>query len=235
MNELVLDLDVGNSYTKWRADKQRGSVGTGELPKLNGSIFRVRVSAVAHSEQQLSRQIQDTYGVEPEFAKTSKMLSGVRNGYDDTSQLGVDRWLALVAAWLRVQSDLIMFDLGTAMTADYVRADGNHLGGYIVPGLNAMKNALGQRTRDVQVREKDSSFLLSETPATNTVDAVNFGLERVQLGWIQSCIEIGTQTFSNTPTLILTGGDLAVSELCQLFRFQYCPDLVLEGLAIALP
>ena len=34
---------------------------------------------------------------------------------------------------------------------------------------------------------------------------------------------------------ILTGGDLAVTELTRLFRFQYCPDLVLEGLAIALP
>ena len=235
MNDIVLDLDVGNSYTKWRADEQRGRVVTGELPKLEKSVVRVRVSAVAQSATQLSQQIQGRYGVEPEFAKTSATLSGVHNGYGDVSQLGVDRWLALVAAWQRVQNDLLLFDLGTAMTADYVRADGNHLGGYIVPGLNAMKNALGQRTRDVQVRESDSSFKLSETPATNTIDAVNFGLERVQLGWIQSCIEIGAQTFSNTPTLILTGGDLAVTELTRLFRFQYCPDLVLEGLAIALP
>lgn len=235
MSDIVLDLDVGNSYTKWRAGKHRGKVVTGELPKLDQSVVRVRVSAVAHSEHELNQRIQATYSVAPEFAKTSKTLSGVRNGYEDVTQLGVDRWLALVAAWQKVKNDLILFDLGTAMTADYVRADGNHLGGYIVPGLNAMKKVLGQRTRDVQVRESDFSFLLSEAPATNTVDAVNFGLERVQLGWIKSCIEVGTQNFGNTPKLILTGGDLAVNELCQLFRFQHCPDLVLEGLAIALP
>lgn len=235
MSDITLDLDVGNSYTKWRAGKQRGSVDTGELPRLDQSVVRVRVSAVAHSEHQLSQQIQGIYCVKPEFAKTTKTLSGVRNGYEDITQLGVDRWLALVAAWQRVKNDLILFDLGTAMTADYVRADGNHLGGYIVPGLNAMKSVLGQRTRDVQVRERDSSLLLSEDPATNTVDAVNFGLERVQLGWIKSCIEVGTQIFGNTPTLFLTGGDLAVIDLCQLFSFQHSPDLVLEGLAIALP
>lgn len=235
MSDIVLDLDVGNSYTKWRAGEQYGRVVTGELPKLERSVVRVRVSAVAHSEHQLSQQIQATYHVQPEFAKTSKTLSGVRNGYGDITQLGVDRWLALVAAWNRVQRDLVLFDLGTAMTADYVRADGNHLGGYIVPGLNAMKRALGQRTRDVQVFNSDFNVLQGELLGTNTVDAVNFGLGRIQVGWIQSCIEIGTQTFSNTPNLILTGGDLAVNDLRQLFRFQYYPDLVLEGLARALP
>ncbi|MYC25454.1 MAG: type III pantothenate kinase [Gammaproteobacteria bacterium] len=235
MSDIVLDLDVGNSYTKWRTGTQRGSVVTGELPALEQSVARVRVSAVAHSENLLSQQIQGMYHVQPEFAKTSKTLLGVHNGYDDISQLGVDRWLALVAAWHRVQSDLIVFDLGTAMTADYVRADGNHLGGYIVPGLNAMRNALGQRTRDVRVHESASDVMLGGVPATNTGDAVNFGLGRVQIGWIKSCIVVGTQSFSNSPTLILTGGDLAVKDLSQLFRFQYFPDLVLEGLALALP
>ncbi|MYD45355.1 MAG: type III pantothenate kinase [Gammaproteobacteria bacterium] len=235
MSDIVLDLDVGNSYTKWRVGKLRGSVVTGELPELVESVDRVRVSAVAHSEGQLREQIQGNYSVQPEFAKTSRTLSGVHNGYDDINQLGVDRWLALVAAWKRIKSDLIMFDLGTAMTADYVRADGNHLGGYIVPGLNSMQSVLGKRTRDVQVQESNASVLLSGSPASNTIDAVNFGLARVQLGWIKSCIDVGTQTFSNTPTLILTGGDLGVKNLGQLFRFQYFPDLVLEGLALALP
>lgn len=235
MSDIVLDLDVGNSYTKWRAGMQRGSVVTGELPKLEQRVVRVRVSAVAQPENLLSQQIRGMYHVQPEFAKTSKTLSGIHNGYDDISQLGVDRWLALVAAWHRVQSDLIVFDLGTAMTADYVRVDGNHLGGYIVPGLNAMRSALGKRTRDVQVCESDSNVILGGAPAANTSDAVNFGLRRVQVGWIRSCIEVGIQSFSNSPTLILTGGDLAVKDLSQLFQFQYFPDLVLEGLALALP
>ena len=235
MSDIVLDLDVGNSFTKWRSGKQRGTVITGELPKLAQNVARVRVSAVAHSETQLSQQIYGTYRVRAEFAKTTQTLSGVRNGYVDFTQLGVDRWLALVAAWQRVRSDLVLFDLGTAMTADYVHADGNHLGGYIVPGLSSMKDVLGQRTRDVQVRECDSSILLSGAPATNTVDAVNFGLGRVQFSWIESCIEVGNQIFGTKPTLILTGGDLAVGDLCQMFPCQYCPDLVLEGLAIAIP
>lgn len=235
MNDDVLDLDVGNSYTKWCCGNKRGSVKTGELPEQHGEVVRVRVSTVAVSEAQMREQIVTSYNVQPEFAKTTETLAGVRNGYDDITELGVDRWLAIVAAWQRVRSDLLVFDFGTAMTADYVRADGNHLGGYIVPGPNSMRHALGQRTRDVQVFENRSEQLLGLLPSRNTVDAVNCGLAHVQLGWVKNCIEVGTEVFGTEPTLIWTGGDLIFNQLDQLFSAQLFPDLVLEGLAIALP
>ena len=235
MKDHVLDLDVGNSFTKWRVGAQLGSVPTGELPKLKEEITRVRVSTVASSESHLSQQIIRTYQVEPEFARTTKTLAGVRNGYDDVAQLGVDRWLALVAAWQRVRGDVLIFDLGTAMTADYVRADGTHLGGYIVPSPKSMRSVLGQSTRDVQVLENKSTVLQGMVPARNTDDAVNYGLVHMQFGWLKSCIEVGTQIFGRKPSLIRTGGELTIGQLSDLFLVQFFPDLVLEGLAIALP
>lgn len=234
MNDVVLDLDIGNSSTKWRLDSRRGTIRTGQLPNLSERIARVRVSTVAIPEQQLLRQITELYDVQPEFAKVTTTLSGVRNGYEDVAQLGVDRWLALVAAWQRVQSDVIVFDLGTAMTADYVQKNGKHLGGYIVPGLNAMRDALGQSTRDVKVLQNKSE----SSPAKfgqSTQGAVHLGLTHAQIGWINSCIEVGSQFFGKIPTLVLTGRDPIHARLCQLLPFQYYPDLVLEGLAIALP
>ena len=235
MNDDVLDLDVGNSYTKWYCGKKHGRVVTGELPEQQGEVARVRVSTVAASEELLREQIVTSYNVQPEFAKTTATLAGVRNGYDDITELGVDRWLALVAAWQRVRSDLLVFDFGTAMTADYVRADGNHLGGYIVPGPNSMRHVLGQKTRDVQVFANRSEQLPELLPGRNTDDAVNSGLALAQLGWVKNCLEVGTKVFGSEPMLILTGGDLTFSQLERRFRVQICPDLVLEGLAIALP
>ncbi|MXZ45169.1 MAG: type III pantothenate kinase [Gammaproteobacteria bacterium] len=235
MKDRVLDLDVGNSYTKWRVGKHRGCMVTGELPKLQGEVARVRVSTVAASDVQLSQQLIQTFGVKPEFAKTTKTLAGVQNGYDQVTQLGVDRWLALVAAWNRVQCDLLVFDFGTALTADYVRADGSHLGGYIVPGRNTMRTALGQCTRDVQVSDDAISSLHDQPPARNTNDAVNFGLAHVHLGWVNRCIEVGTQIFRVQPTLIFTGGELTLREALQHLPSHHFPDLVLEGLALALP
>ena len=234
MDSNVLDLDVGNSYTKWRLGTQRGNVITGELPEFEAEIARVRVSAVAVPEAQLSQQIAEIYKVQPEFARTTKTLAGVSNGYDDFSKLGVDRWLALVAAWCQFRCDLLVCDLGTAMTADYVQANGTHLGGYIVPGPTTMRGTLGQSTRDVRVLTNKSSFSHLK-PARNTDDAVHHGLAHIQLGWIKSCIEVGSHIFGEEPKLILTGRDLIHDRLCQLLPCRYCPDLVLEGLSLALP
>lgn len=235
MKDRVLDLDVGNSYTKWRVGTQRGCLVTGDFPMLKGEVTRVRVSTVAASEAQLSQQLVQTFGVQPEFAKTTKTLAGVQNGYDQEAQLGVDRWLALVAAWNRVHCDLLVFDFGTALTADYVRADGRHLGGYIVPGRNTMRRVLGQSTRDVQVKD-DAMFSLRDLPpARNTNDAVNFGLAHGHFGWVNRCVDVGTQIFRNQPTLIVTGGELPIRDALQHLPFQHFPDLVLEGLALALP
>lgn len=234
MKSLVLDLDVGNSSTKWRLDSRRGTIRTGELPDLSDRITRVRVSTVAVPEQQLNQQITERYDVQPEFANVATTLGGVSNGYDEFAQLGVDRWLALVAAWRRVRSDVIVFDLGTAMTVDYVQENGMHLGGYIVPGLNAMRDALGRSTRDVQVLQSMSSNS-SVKLGQNTRDAVHLGLAHMQFGWINSCIEVGSQFFGKKPALVLTGNDPIRTRLCQRLPFQYYPDLVLEGLAIAIP
>lgn len=235
MTIQTLDLDVGNSHTKWRIGSRSGRLVSGTFPLSNDEIRRVRVATVAGSEEKLSKQISKTYRVQPEFARTTKMLAGVRNGYEDFTQLGVDRWLALVAAWDQARCDLLVFDFGTAMTADFVREDGSHLGGYIVPGLSTMRMTLGQNTRDVRVLSDRSELARSSRPARNTNDAVNNGLAQVQLGWVKSCIEVGVQIFGTEPRLILTGGDVKYLLECPSIPFHFVSELVLDGLAIALP
>ena len=65
--------------------------------------------------------------------------------------LGVDRWLALVAAWNMVRQPAVVADLGTAATLDFVAGDGRHVGGYIVPGPGLMAKALARDTARVRV------------------------------------------------------------------------------------
>jgi len=48
----------------------------------------------------------------------------VRNGYADPRLLGVDRWVAAIGAWNRVQACCVVADVGTAATIDVVAADG---------------------------------------------------------------------------------------------------------------
>ena len=72
---------------------------------------------------------------------------GLRNGYRDPAQLGVDRWLAMCAAWQQFPGSLCVVDAGTAVTIDVVAADGAHSGGLILPGvcLDGNRAATGNR------------------------------------------------------------------------------------------
>lgn len=230
----ILDLDIGNSRVKWRVDGCEGITENGQLPQLNTRVERVRVSTVAASRTQLDEQIQQHFGVSPEYAQSTPILAGVSNGYQDPGQLGVDRWLAVVAAWSQCHRPLIVFDLGTAMTADFVDRFGAHLGGYIVPGLSALKTTLGQTTQHVNVSDGQKTAP-RDLIGTNTQSAVELGTVQMCLGWIKSCVNIGEGLVESSPKLYLTGG--SVEQVLEHLEYDYVvePHLVLDGLAIALP
>ena len=63
-----------------------------------------------------------------ELAEVSAEAAGVTCGYKDFHQLGVDRWLALVAAYRKYAKPIIVVDAGSAVTIDIVDGDGLHLG-----------------------------------------------------------------------------------------------------------
>ena len=68
-----LDLDVGNTRTKWRVGGSRGWLISPNVPLVSGRIDRVRVSNVATGMELFEHKILKAYGVKPEFAKTTAM------------------------------------------------------------------------------------------------------------------------------------------------------------------
>ena len=72
------------------------------------------------------------------------------SGYRDPERLGVDRWLALIAARERSKQPTVIVDAGSACTIDLLDSEGRHLGGYILPGLTAMGEALVRGTHQIQ-------------------------------------------------------------------------------------
>ena len=51
--------------------------------------------------------------------------------------LGVDRWLAILAAAFKLypQKNVLIIDAGTATTVDLLAKSGVHQGGWILPGI----------------------------------------------------------------------------------------------------
>lgn len=230
----VLDLDCGNSRTKWRCERDQGVVSRGSIPHLKRTFDRVRVSSVSVSQESLRREIYGTYGIEPEFAKSTEALAGVTNSYSIPEELGVDRWLAMVAAWNRIKGATMVVDAGTAITIDIVDDSGQHLGGYIVPGLASMRQSLANDTVHVQV-SVDSPIHNNLRLGTNTAQAVHNGVFAMIVAWINRIRSLAEDICHGVPTTFLVGGD---GETLAGFLNYDCrtgDELVLDGLRLALP
>ena len=186
--------------------------------------------AVARRSASASRS---AYGVPVEFATTTALLAGVTCGYDDPPLLGVDRWLALVAAWDAVRQPVAVVDLGTAATLDFVTGAGQHLGGYIVPGLGLMAAALARDTAGVRVAGDLAPELL---PGRNTAQAVRRGATAMLLDFLEACCcPVRARLLASPPRVFLTGGDAELVAGRLSFAPRVEPDLVLDGLGLALP
>ncbi|MFO7764549.1 MAG: type III pantothenate kinase [Wenzhouxiangellaceae bacterium] len=150
--------------------------------------------------------------------------------------MGVDRWLALQPAWARVRSALCLVDCGTATTVDLVGACGRHLGGWIMPGMEAARQGL--LTRAPGLRRPAVGSPAVPGPARDTAEAVESGLLLQQAGGIVQAYTLATglPEFAPAPPVLLTGG--AAAPLQSLLEgrglsVRVEPDLVLQGLAMA--
>lgn len=227
-----LDIDMGNSRTKWRFGGSVGALPSPEVPALDLEPSRVRVATVLRNRDVLGRRISDRYGVVAEFAATAPELGGVRCGYPDPARLGVDRWLGVVAAWRISGGPVIVISAGTAATVDFVDANGRHEGGHIGPGLRLLRDVLGRKTAAVRPRRSVESCTV---PGTDTETAVSSGTFLMLTAFAEAAIKGFAARHGYDAEVFLTGGDadLLADGLSMPVRCE--PHLVLDGLEIALP
>lgn len=235
----LLQIDVGNSRIKWRllAGGEPVILGCGEEP--DSSIFeslkcptrhpeRIQVATVANDRirETLTQVLGDLFGEHcmPEFICTRQCYQGVSIAYPDTKTLGVDRWLGLLAAHRLHQGDQIIVDAGSAITIDYLKADGGHLGGYILPGLQMMKTSLVRSTALVRF---DGSSSKAIAPGRSTAECVLNGSAWL-LGALVARLNQEREALHGGG-LIVTGGDAPAFLSAGLVAYHH-PDLVFEGM-----
>jgi type III pantothenate kinase len=232
MEQPRLEVDIGNSRTKWRFGDETGFMPGVVIPTTRGRPERICISCVASGRDLIGESFEKTFGIRPEFAQPSAHLAGVTCGYDDPTLLGVDRWLAVVAGWNATKRPTVVADLGTAVTIDFVTHSGKHTGGYIVPGLGLMASVLAKDTAKVRVVGALASELL---PGRNTVQAVRRGTTAMLLSFVESSVARFSEECGDTPAVFLTGGDASIASDRLSIVTQVESDLVLDGLRLALP
>lgn len=245
---MILECDFGNSALKWRlvsntVIQERGTAAyTSQFDFLTSlplvQITKIRASSVAASQvtEAFAAAVERHNLPVIEWARSSAHCSGVHNAYEEPERLGVDRWLAVVAAYHKYQSAVLVVDAGSALTVDFVDHTGQHSGGYILPGLGLMKEALRKDTSGVLFEGVKPRLGLGH----NTLAAVSGGLSAALVGAIQQAVNEVVQHYTQPFVIILTGGDtLFVESLLSSVDNAYIvhkePELVLDGLALVLP
>lgn len=251
---MILEIDVGNTRVKWRlvsldAVVKRGFGMTAALTSVHdvnqclgviaaSQLKIIRIATVVSFYRELLTSWAAQYSLVPVFAKTSASCSGVLNAYDDIDQMGVDRWLGIVAAYEKVRSACLIVDAGSAVTIDLVESGGNHLGGYIVPGLQMMRHSLFGQTDQVEGNAEKTSathHAFEFSAGKNTQAAVSNGLPLMLLGLVQRLLLDFQVRYGEFPFVMLTGGDGEfLKDLMSddgLVGVAFVPELVMDGLS----
>ena len=247
---MILELDCGNSFIKWRVIHTADAVIEGGGIVDSDQALLAEVAALAsvrltgcrivsvRSEEEtdaLCAFIAQAFAVQAHVALPARSMAGVRNGYDDYQRLGMDRWLAALGAFHLAKGACLVIDLGTAAKADFVAADGEHLGGYICPGMPLMRSQLRTHTR--RIRYDDASAeraLTSLSPGRSTVEAVERGCVLMLQGFARTQLEQARSLWGEEFAVFLTGGDAPLVREA-VPQARVVPDLVFVGLAMACP
>lgn len=155
--------------------------------------------------------------------------TGMAVRYDSPNDVGPDRIVDAVAAVDLYGAPVVVVDLGTATTFDAVSADGEYLGGAIVPGIAISMNALfsqaaALRRVELVAPERAIGRSTAESIQSGTV----FGYAALVDGLCRRIVaELGGE-----PAVVATGG-LAplVADHCETLT-GHEPWLTLHGLRL---
>lgn len=211
---------IGHQQPDWLLSLQRrvGRAGADDEAWLASVASSERTAAV-------SQALQDA-GLSVHRVRTQAQCGKLRVAYPEPAQLGVDRFLALLAACERSDGPWLIVSAGSALTIDLLATDGRHHGGMIVPMPNHLRAALAQNFAQLDVPEG-----LAKDFADNTADAIATGARTAALGVVERALRKAREQLGATPSLLLCGGNAELIADVDHPTIVALPSLVLDGLA----
>jgi type III pantothenate kinase len=231
-----LFIDSGNSRIKLA---RYSSAGFDYLPALDFEDVEInerfkaaltdlefeRIVLAAVSKGRRSQQLADLLvnTGKPIIQITTKASMGrLQVAYPAPSQLGVDRFLAMLAV-SDAAEPCILISFGSALTVDVLDADGRHRGGVIAPSPDFQRRSMMSAFPGLFEEEGQIRSL-----ADNTPDALTSGIAHQTLGLIERIL--GTVDASEDWRLWVSGG-AALHWLPLLpSNARHAPDILFRGM-----
>jgi type III pantothenate kinase len=233
---MNLIIDIGNTATKlavFQSDKmvKIQTVVTEQMfavvellleafPKIEQGLLS-SVIIIDNSEVERLQKLLPIKILEASFKMPFK------NCYDTPLTLGVDR-LALMAAAANQypKTNVLVIDVGSCMTYDFMDADQNYLGGAISPGIEMRYKSLEAFTSNLPLLQKTPP---NQRIGSSTEASIHSGVVHGVIHEIEGVIK-GYQDKYLDLTVILTGGDTEF--LCKQFKISIFANsnFLLEGL-----
>ncbi len=233
----LLAIDAGNSRIKWGLHdgtgwarqswlqtKAAGALASElvELPPPDAIIASNVAGAVV--EEALAAALAG-YTPAVRWIRSATRQCGISSSYDDPEQLGPDRWAALIGAWHLFHGPCAVVNVGTTMTVDALSGDGVFLGGFIVPGVDLMRESLTRGTARLKLQQGAFTYFPASTP-----DAIMSGILNALTGAVERMLDFMTQTGQASPLAVLSGGSAEMVAAQLNARYELVDNLVLEGL-----
>jgi type III pantothenate kinase len=245
---MTVLVDVGNTRIKW------ATLAAGKLVRPGSAVHRdsldAGVAALAAElparpriiaanvagprvAERLEALVAARSGSSLEFVATAAERFGVRCAYADPSRLGVDRWIAVLAAFHAARGAACAIDAGTAVTFDAVDAAGAHLGGLIFPSARLTAAALDRNTSNIGRTVAAPAVARGlELLGRNTDAAVGHAAWLALSAALDRAVATVERALGTRPVVYLTGGDAQALHGWLETRVELRADLVLEGLRL---
>ncbi len=247
----MLAIDIGNSRLKWalfsnQCIQEYGAFSynsktfatqlTQESIPLRSSVVEISCVAGENIKKQLIDWLSNNQQKHVKFARTQPEQCNITNSYQVPGNLGIDRWLAMIAAFnllKRTENErLCVIDCGTAITLDVVGIDGSHHGGLIIPGLQTMIRSLTGHT-SIECTVSDIKDPLINGLGKDTQKAVANGCVQLIVEGITGIVQNIENSEDTSLNCVVTGGDGELISNALKLSTVYKPHLVLQGLALA--
>lgn len=249
MSAMLLAIDVGNTNSvialfdgdnlaaQWRSSTSTTrtadeyAVWLSQLMAISGyklaDVTECVISTVVPQSLFHFRNLARRYfGCEP-FVIAHDNVPGVEVRIDKPSEVGADRLVNAVGAFVEHDGPLVVVDSGTATNFDIVGADGAFEGGVIAPGINLSMQALHEAAaRLPRIAIEQPSKIIGK----DTVGAMQSGVFWGYVSLIDGLIARIKSEYQKPIKVIATGGIASLYEGATTAIDIFDPDLTIRGL-----